>query len=71
MSGKLHGYAHMAVASDADANNLETQRRVLAYCEQVLEDVGSGALLRGSVHLQGELTRRGIRTISKSESLTV
>ena len=33
----------MSVASDADANNLETQRRVLADCEQVFEDVGSGA----------------------------
>ena len=47
MSGKPHGYAHTAVTSNADANDLETQRRVLAYCEQVLEDVGSGALLRG------------------------
>ena len=43
MSGKLHGYARVSVASDADANNLETQRRVLADCEQVFEDVGSGA----------------------------
>ena len=33
----------MSVASDADANNLETQRRGLADCEQVFEDVGSGA----------------------------
>ena len=33
----------MSVASDADANNLENQRRVLADCEQVFEDVGSGA----------------------------
>ena len=33
----------MWVASDADANNLENQRRVLADCEQVFEDVGSGA----------------------------
>ena len=32
----------MSVASDADANNLETQRRLLADCEQVFEDVGSG-----------------------------
>ena len=31
----------MSVASDA--NNLENQRRVLADCEQVFEDVGSGA----------------------------
>ena len=46
MSGKPHGYARVSVASDADVNNLETQRRVLAYCEQVFVDVGSGALLR-------------------------
>ena len=43
MSGKLYGYACVSVASDADANNLETQRRVLADCEQVFEDMGSGA----------------------------
>ena len=43
MSGKLHGYAGVPVASDADANNLENQHRVLADCEQVFEDVGSGA----------------------------
>ena len=46
MSGRLYGYARVSVASDADANNLETQRRVLADCEQVFEDVGSGASLR-------------------------
>ena len=33
----------MSVISDADANNLENQRRVLANCEQVFVDVGSGA----------------------------
>ncbi len=33
----------MSVASDADANNLENQRRLLDDCEQVFEDVGSGA----------------------------
>ena len=43
MSGKMFGYARVSVASDADANNLETQRRVLADCEQVFEDVGNGA----------------------------
>ena len=43
MGGKLFGYARVSVASDADANNLENQRRVLADCEQVFEDVGSGA----------------------------
>ena len=43
MSGRLFGYARVSVASDADANNLENQRRVLADCERVFEDVGSGA----------------------------
>ena len=43
MSGRLFGYARVSVASDADANNLENQRRVLADCEQIFEDVGSGA----------------------------
>ena len=42
MSGRLYGYARVSLASDADANNLETQRRVLADCEQIFEDVGSG-----------------------------
>ena len=37
MSGRLHGYARVSAASDADANNLETRRRVLADCEQVFE----------------------------------
>ena len=45
MSGRLYGYARVSVANDADANNLSTQRRVLAECEQVFEDVGSGASL--------------------------
>ena len=36
MIGRLYGYARMSVATDADANNLENQRRVLADCEQVL-----------------------------------
>ena len=40
MSGRLFGCARVSVASDA--NNSETQRRVLADCEQVFEDVGSG-----------------------------
>ena len=30
MSGRLFRYARVSVASDADANNLENQRRVLA-----------------------------------------
>ena len=43
MNGRLFGYARVSVASDADANNLENQRRLLDDCEQVFEDVGSGA----------------------------
>ena len=43
MSGRLFGYVRVSVANDADANNLENQRRVLAGCAQVFEDVGSGA----------------------------
>ena len=42
-SGKLHEYAHVWVARDVAANNLETRRHVLADCEQAFEDVGSGA----------------------------
>ena len=41
MSRRLFGYASVSVASDA--NNLENQRQVLADCEQVFGDVGSGA----------------------------
>ena len=43
MSGRLVGYARVSAAREADANNLENQRRVLADCERVIEDVGSGA----------------------------
>ena len=43
MSGTLFGYAGVSVTSDSDANNLEKQRRVLADCEQIFEDVESGA----------------------------
>ena len=42
-SGKLHVCTRVSVASNADTNNLSTQRRVLADCEQVFEDVGSGS----------------------------
>ena len=41
MSGKLFGYARVSVASDADANNLENQRRALSDCGQVFEHVGN------------------------------
>ena len=43
MSVRLFGYARVSVAREADANNLENQRLVLADCERVFEDVGSGA----------------------------
>ena len=43
MSGNPHGYARVSVVSDANADILETQRRVLADCEQVFEYVGIGA----------------------------
>ena len=43
MSERLFGYARVPVASDADANDLKTQHRVLADCEQDFVDVGSGA----------------------------
>ena len=33
----------MSVAREVDANNLENQRRSLADCERVFEDIGSGA----------------------------
>ena len=44
MSGKLFGYAPVSVASNVDTNNLSTQRRVLAACELLFEDIGSGPL---------------------------
>ena len=48
MSGKLHGYARVPVSSDAYANNLETQCRVLADCGQVfLRTLAAGPLGTG------------------------
>ena len=43
MSWKPYGDARVSVATDAEANNSETQRLALADCERVFEDVGSGA----------------------------
>ena len=43
MSWKPYGDARASVARDAPADNLEAQRRVLADCAQVFEDVCSGA----------------------------
>ena len=42
MSGRLFGYGRVSVAREADVNNLENQRWVLADCARVFEDVGSG-----------------------------
>ena len=44
---KTYGYARVSVASDADANNLETQRRVLADCEQSSRTWAAGPLGTG------------------------
>ena len=57
MSGKPHGYARVSVAGDADSNNLENQRWMLADCVQVFEDVGSGTSLSlaGLNHLKEAL----------------
>ena len=35
MSGRLFGYGRMSVAREANGNNLENQRPVLADCERV------------------------------------
>ena len=43
MNGSLFGFARVLVASNTDGNNLENQRRLLADCEQVIEDLGRGA----------------------------
>ena len=43
MRGNLFGYASASVAGDADASNLENQRRVLAERKQVFDDMGSWA----------------------------
>ena len=81
MSGKLFRYARVSVASDADANNLENQRRVLVDCGQVFEDVGSGAswnrpgLNRLKATLQpgdcvkGTALEKGVEIISLRESI--
>ena len=38
MNGRLFGDVRVSVASYADTNNLESQRRVLAGCEQIFEN---------------------------------
>ena len=43
MSENIYEYDHVSAASDAGASDMETQRRALADCEQVFEDLGSGA----------------------------
>ena len=42
MNGRLFGYTRVSVSNDAGANNLENQRRMLADCEQVFEDMARG-----------------------------
>ena len=42
MSEKLFGYTRVSVASDADANNLENQRRVLADCDRSSRTLAAG-----------------------------
>ena len=55
MSGRLHGYARVSEASDAD--NLSTQRRALADCERssrtwaaARQDSGFDLLYRCIIH---------------------
>ena len=38
INGRLFGDVRVSVASYADTNNLESQRRVLAGCEQIVEN---------------------------------
>ena len=38
MNGRLFGAVRVSVASYADTDNLESQRRVLAGCEQIFEN---------------------------------
>ena len=47
MNGRLFGYARVSVAREVDANNLENQCRMMADCERVFEDMGSGAAWNG------------------------
>ena len=49
MTRSLFGYVRVSVVSDADANNLENQCRLLADCEQVFEGVDVGLLGTGRV----------------------
>lgn len=43
MNGRLLGDVRVSVASGADSNNLETQRRMLADCQQVFENWGAAS----------------------------
>ena len=45
MRGRLFGYARVSVASDAGANNLETQRLLLADCSGQHVAIGASRLL--------------------------
>ena len=65
VSGKLFGYARVLVASDS--NDLETQRRVLADCAQVFEDVGSGASWNRPVQFPGSTSLNAFATLNQGE----
>ena len=58
----------MSVASDADANNLEKQHRVLANCEQVFEDVCGASWNRpGLNHVKAAPQPSGSCLIGRSD----
>ena len=43
MSEIIYEYDHVSAVSDAGSRDMETQRGALADCEQVFEDLSSGA----------------------------
>ena len=50
MNGRLFGDVRVSVASYADTNNLENQRRVLADCEQIFENCGWASWNQPALH---------------------
>ena len=59
------------MASDADANNLENQHRVLLDCEQVLEDVDGGVPWLGFTQKLGKVSSAGAAELSLYSTLTL
>ena len=61
----IYGYIRVSVASDADASNLENQRRALTGCDQIFEDVMTG----------GRYDRPGLQsllsTVQEGDTITV